>query len=179
MTCYAQAHEAVFEARGKASDYPCAKCGGPARDWSYDYQDPEQLVEDRHPYSLDVDHYLPMCRLCHRRHEIESDPRVLEAFRASGKANVAFAQAGRALKFQTDPEFAEKTRAHARSMATPESRSRGGKSAMAKMDSEAHSRAGLKSSKIRKKCSECGLETNPGALGRHLKATGHMEEPAA
>ena len=52
---YLGRHYRVYRKRGKASEYPCADCGDPARDWAQihgtDGTDPE--------------HYQPLCRKCH------------------------------------------------------------------------------------------------------------------
>ena len=42
---------------------PCAQCGGPATDWSYDGLDPHEQL-DTHTgkaWSADVAHYRPVC----------------------------------------------------------------------------------------------------------------------
>jgi hypothetical protein len=35
-------------------------------DWAYDNADPAHLMAKDGPYSLDADHYRPMCRRCHQ-----------------------------------------------------------------------------------------------------------------
>ena len=66
---YWACHERVKAERGLASAYPCADCGAPARDWSYDGTDPAERVDRGrgYRYSLDVNRYRPRCRSCHRR----------------------------------------------------------------------------------------------------------------
>jgi hypothetical protein len=52
-------HHRVKKARGPASGYACADCGGPAQDWS-----------TVNPFSDDVRvRFQPRCRKCHRRHD--------------------------------------------------------------------------------------------------------------
>lgn len=70
---YRRAHEIVRNRRGAASCYPCSNCGAQADEWAYDHMDDRQMVMPldalQHagfPYSLDVNHYHPMCRSCHR-----------------------------------------------------------------------------------------------------------------
>lgn len=68
---YQRVHQLVAEAYGKAADHRCAHCTSPAREWSYDHQDPAELVGQDHgrpvPYSLDISHYKPLCIPCHRQ----------------------------------------------------------------------------------------------------------------
>lgn len=73
---YYGAHQRLTAQRGRAADHPCADCGQPARHWSYDYDDPQELLH-RHPgrramlrYSTDPEHYVPRCAGCHRRHDV-------------------------------------------------------------------------------------------------------------
>ena len=42
---------------------PCAKCGEPATDWSYDGLDPDAQRDSRTGklWSADIAHYLPVC----------------------------------------------------------------------------------------------------------------------
>lgn len=69
---YVGAHHRVRALRGKASDYPCEhKCGKRAEDWAYDHSDPNELVAtggqlDGLAYSSTPDHYVPLCKLCHK-----------------------------------------------------------------------------------------------------------------
>ena len=52
-------HRRVKQARGPASGYACADCGGPAQDWS-----------TVNPFSDDVRvRFQPRCRKCHRRYD--------------------------------------------------------------------------------------------------------------
>jgi hypothetical protein len=72
---YRAAHRAVVKARGKASEHLCAVCAGPARDWSYDGLDPNDLTGncDGHElnFSLDIDRYEPLCTRCHKRRDTQ------------------------------------------------------------------------------------------------------------
>lgn len=67
---YAGAHERVKALRGPAKRHPCVDCGQPARSWSYDRLDPDQLIGQNAygrglAYSLDSSHYHPRCTPCH------------------------------------------------------------------------------------------------------------------
>lgn len=72
---YAGAHDRIKRQRGSASTHPCADCGKPATDWSYDGLDPDELTEGRLLYSLKVDHYEPRCKPCHGAYDAPSRPR--------------------------------------------------------------------------------------------------------
>ena len=71
---YNGAHHRVHRSRGRASDHACVDCGQPARNWSYDHSDPDQLVEvvtmgrwtGQMPFSLDTTRYQPRCVSCHK-----------------------------------------------------------------------------------------------------------------
>jgi len=70
-----QAHARVVAAKGKAKEHACVDCGAPACDWSYDGLDPDELVQvgrwdNGRRYSLNVAHYHPRCRTCHRRYDV-------------------------------------------------------------------------------------------------------------
>jgi len=65
-----RAHKRVQYARGLPSEYQCVDCGQGAHHWSYDNADPNELASDKGPYSLDVWHYQPRCRTCHKRFDI-------------------------------------------------------------------------------------------------------------
>lgn len=71
-------HYRVAAVRGKASDQTCG-CGRPATEWAYDHADPEERWavtpgrrEHGARYSLTPDHYLPMCKPCHQRLDVQS-----------------------------------------------------------------------------------------------------------
>lgn len=73
---YMQAHDRVRRSRGKASEHPCQHCMKPAEQWAYDHADPDERSEiqvDRGgepstlTYSLDLEHYVPLCIPCHLR----------------------------------------------------------------------------------------------------------------
>jgi hypothetical protein len=67
---YSGAHSRIKANQGAPSEHLCIDCGRPAKDWSYDHEDPNQLTEDcgryqGRPYSADPAHYVPRCRKCH------------------------------------------------------------------------------------------------------------------
>jgi len=65
---YGAAHDRVARDRGKAADLRCVDCDEPAREWSYDHLDPNELVDPDlgASFSLGPDHYSPRCVRCHR-----------------------------------------------------------------------------------------------------------------
>jgi hypothetical protein len=71
---YAAAHLRVRRARGSASQHPCVDCGTPARDWSYDGRDPDELVAVERGYevrySVNPEHYVARCLTCHVRYDV-------------------------------------------------------------------------------------------------------------
>lgn len=74
---YSTAHSRVRRQRGPAKDQACDICGGPANAWAYDYADPDARIAgpgdaEGSPYSLDVNHYLPLCNRCHNRHDLNT-----------------------------------------------------------------------------------------------------------
>jgi hypothetical protein len=65
---YRGAHSRLLRARGSATTHSCVGCGSPARDWSYDNNDPDERTSDKGlRYSVHPEHYVPRCRSCHRR----------------------------------------------------------------------------------------------------------------
>mgnify|MGYP007028412764 CR=1 FL=1 len=70
---YGYAHTLVKDKKGPASEHMCV-CGDQAREWAYDGKDPEQIVgivtNLGMVYSLNPDHYMPMCAPCHRNRDI-------------------------------------------------------------------------------------------------------------
>lgn len=67
---WAAIHKRLYRQRGSARAYACIDCGKNAREWSYDGQDPNELIGNSHQwrlaYSLDLSHYFPRCSSCHR-----------------------------------------------------------------------------------------------------------------
>ena len=59
----------VHDAFGDPNAFPCCLCGveGWTMQWAYDHKDPNELTGRNGVYSLDIDHYMPLCRPCHRR----------------------------------------------------------------------------------------------------------------
>lgn len=73
---YGAAHWRVYRDRGPIADQDCIDCGDPARHWSYDHDDQNELlayVRSANPvaYSLNPDHYSPRCVPCHKRFDLD------------------------------------------------------------------------------------------------------------
>ena len=71
---YRAAHERVRCRMGRAGNYTCS-CGAQAQEWAYDHTDPNEMTGVSAGfevvYSLDPDHYKPMCCSCHRKYDAE------------------------------------------------------------------------------------------------------------
>ena len=67
---YGAAHERVRAVRGSASEHSCCACGGAATQWAYDHEDASERLSDVGPYSVNPDHYRPMCVPCHKRFDL-------------------------------------------------------------------------------------------------------------
>lgn len=71
---YAAIHDRIRRLRGTASNHRCVDCDCPAMDWSYTYQDPNELIAQwcgrPTPYSADPAFYVPRCKSCHKIHDL-------------------------------------------------------------------------------------------------------------
>lgn len=68
---YIGAHRRVYRAKGKASEHACVRCAGCAQQWAYDHLDTDELSDTNGTYSAKPEHYVPMCRSCHKRFDNE------------------------------------------------------------------------------------------------------------
>lgn len=67
---YEAMHSRLKHRKGLARRLPCVDCGAPARHWSYDHKDPNELTSPTgREYSANPEHYQPRCRSCH--HELD------------------------------------------------------------------------------------------------------------
>lgn len=74
------AHQRVKSQRGRAGAHRCAHCGEQALDWAYNHRCPNERTcpDTGFAYSTDVAQYVPLCRTCHRRFDLDpGDPRWL------------------------------------------------------------------------------------------------------
>jgi general stress protein YciG len=167
---YQGAHNNLKRLRGPASDYDC-ECGLPAKDWAYQYTgDPELRLENgTKPHSLDPDDYTPMCRSCHNRFDREHDHMMAEKMRDVSR------QAGRRVgaimtkRREADPDNTEKQRERGR---------RGGMATAERLKTDLEFAESMRensrrNARMRRQCSECGLESSPGGIGTHQRFTGH------
>lgn len=62
-------HIHLQRVRGKARRQLCKYCGEQAADWCYDGTDPDVRYTEgtQMPFSLHLEHYIPLCRTCHKR----------------------------------------------------------------------------------------------------------------
>lgn len=64
---YNPAHRTLQRLRGKADEYTCVDCAGPADEWSYNGGDPDEITDaDGRKFTRNVDAYSPRCVRCHR-----------------------------------------------------------------------------------------------------------------
>lgn len=69
---YVLVHQRLKKKRGRAAAHPCAACGDPARQWAYDHADPDEKIDERgYAFSVNLEHYKPMCASCHKRFDLE------------------------------------------------------------------------------------------------------------
>jgi hypothetical protein len=80
---YSAVHQRLRCHKGSADQFDCAICGIQAADWSYDGTDPDELIAGPKEvtfgclYSLDLDCYVPLCKGCHKNHDIEAAKEVV------------------------------------------------------------------------------------------------------
>lgn len=67
---YVAIHQRLKRAFGPAVSYECSKCGAPARHWAYDHADPDERQADQGAYSVNPEHYSPLCVPCHKAHDL-------------------------------------------------------------------------------------------------------------
>lgn len=68
---YVSIHNRLRRVRGPARLLTCAECGKSAEQWAYDHLDPDERTGENSGrrtvrYSIDLDHYQPLCVPCHR-----------------------------------------------------------------------------------------------------------------
>ena len=72
---YGAAHGRLNQDRGRAKTHACIDCSNPAQHWSYNHDDPDELIAyglsaNGVAYSLDPSHYSPRCVPCHKRFDL-------------------------------------------------------------------------------------------------------------
>lgn len=72
---YIGVHLRIRTLRGPAKIHKCQQCDKPAAHWAYDHLDPDEKVVKKGrkrglPFSIDPDHYLPLCVRCHKRFDL-------------------------------------------------------------------------------------------------------------
>ncbi|HSV37506.1 MAG TPA: hypothetical protein VLI04_01995 [Nocardioidaceae bacterium] len=69
MTAYAVVHYLLRQHKGAALERTCVECAAPARHWAYDQNDVFARVDNEtgQVFSVNFDHYQPMCQRCHQR----------------------------------------------------------------------------------------------------------------
>lgn len=199
MRTYTQVHTLLLSRRGRAGAHACISCGGPARDWAYQYNGAPTIYDaDGRAYSEDIHRcYAPMCTPCHKRFDLASDPRLRETARAGGATQAQRLAARR----ESDPEFAAKMKAVGQRLgkfqndlrqsdpgyaarmepilrenmqvALQSTRDRMDDPEFAAKVSHDRAAAARKANAIRRTCDECGLTAHPAGVGAHQKGSGH------
>jgi hypothetical protein len=90
MTAYGVVHYLLRKVNGPASKHWCVDCGKPARHWAYDHRDAFERIdlETRRVFSVNFDHYQPMCGACHQRLDMAHASQVLAALAELDAAGV-------------------------------------------------------------------------------------------
>lgn len=190
-------HTRLREERGRAAEYVC-ECGQPAVDWAYQYNgDPELYDPKGRPYSEDIGCYAPMCRGCHRRLDVSTDPRLVGRYRELGRKQVQYLAGLR----ESDPDFAAKMKevgqklgAHQLKLrqenpvydirmreigkrniraALQSTKDRMSDPEFAAKVSADRAAAARQANSIKRTCAECGKTATPAGIGRHQKSSGH------
>lgn len=70
---YHLVHSRLRNTRGRARNEVCVECSQPAAHWAYDHSDPNEKTcrNTGAPYSVDINHYDPMCARCHKRADMQ------------------------------------------------------------------------------------------------------------
>ena len=158
---YQSVHYRLVRDRGPARNYPCSSCAGPASDWAFQY--PENRTEicpkTRRRYSTLTEDYAPMCRSCHLRFDWARDPEMAESLSAIRREVTSRPKTEEHLARIWDARRAdaEGMRKHSKLM----------RETMARTNSR------------RFRCGGCDLVTNAGNLGKHQRATGHIDRKEA
>ena len=67
---YAPMHALLARQMGSARTFPCVECGTQADEWSYNYDDPDEITDETHSgcvFSRKLESYSPRCIPCHRK----------------------------------------------------------------------------------------------------------------
>jgi len=69
---YSSVHVRLLRHRGPARQFRCVGCCVKrAEHWAYDHRDPDELLSNTGlRYSNDMDHYIALCRTCHKRFDL-------------------------------------------------------------------------------------------------------------
>ena len=81
MTAYMVVHYLLNKIQGPASKHWCVECGKPALHWAYSHCDVFERVdmETKQVFSVNFDHYQPMCGSCHQKLDKANAPRIAAA----------------------------------------------------------------------------------------------------
>lgn len=181
MNVYRFMHREVVRVRGRASQYACL-CGNPATEWALNHTGSSIRVEAGLMFSEDVEEYDPLCRSCHIRRDLQagqrtvafldSDPETLFEWRseAGKKGAAATWSGGSGLNREKHSASARRNAVAARSkLAELQADPVEGPRIRARQSEGAKKAGGFQ----KRRCAECGRETNAPGLSAHQRATGH------
>ena len=166
-------HERLRRMRGKASTHECIACGGPGYDWAYQYSDPSPLTDQSGAvYSLNMDHYAPMCRKCHKHLDHKMNPHwAIEFERVRHKLTPEDRRkGGKAAPHLGRPLTSTEARTMGRA---------GGAKRGQRMREDPDLRARMAELAVAnlprgtRECLDCGMVSSAAGMGNHLKASGH------
>lgn len=168
MGSYRTAHRNVQKARGFARDHLCP-CGAVAQEWAYQFTAGDLELRDANGgvYSNNPEDYAAMCRPCHRKFDMEHDPRLVDSLSNGDKISEALT------KRYEDPEFSAQMRnAHRRGRAAMGERMRADREFQEQYSAKS-ALGGQIVSQMRRRCDECGFTSTPGGIGNHQSRSGH------
>jgi hypothetical protein len=200
MSKYNRVHRDIIRQRGEARGYRCVddSCTKRALDWAFrwDLLEEEDIFRDeKHPYSLSLYDYDPMCRTCHKKLDAKDENSVThfrklsESMRGNtrmlGKKRPRQAMLMRGNQFAKGHEMSEENRIllsermrentfGARSWSEKQRTDRS--ELMKTLWTEERKAKHSESQKLKKPC-ECGRSFNAGNLVTHQRASGHGETP--
>lgn len=184
---YKKVHVELRRLHGPAKNHMC-QCGEPAVEWAYQFTGVELRADDgSRPHSADPDDYLPMCRKCHQRLDMEKDTVMAERRRNSGGfrqgladkwADPTFAEKMRGVLLKNSLDIAERNKEPERAEAMRERGRHAGKVRAERMKNDpefaAQVTATLRANaNVRKRCNVCGLVSNSAGMGNHRRWSGH------
>lgn len=92
MSAYGVVHYLLRQVKGPAREHLCIECEAPAVHWAYDHEDVFERFdpETGQVFSVNFDHYRPMCGGCHQHLDLANAARVAQSLaKAQAKQKAA------------------------------------------------------------------------------------------